>query len=27
LYFKPEPIEKVAKAVRRDKPRSLPDPV
>ena len=27
LYFKPQPIEKVAKAVRRDKPRSLPDPV
>ena len=27
LYFKPEPIDKVAKAFRKDKPRSLPDPV
>ena len=27
LYSEPEPIDRVAQAVRRDKPRSLPDPV
>jgi EAL domain-containing protein (putative c-di-GMP-specific phosphodiesterase class I) len=27
LFFKPEPLERVPKAVRRDRPRALPDPL